>query len=151
MLFMMQRTVDSVLTREKHLCLLLVHCSICHLLKQVCHGSQMHLHHFGSTMTHRWWFPDNHLGLIENLWCGSTRLCLPYWYYSIHWRWIFSSQREWWEIERVVFIQILNLGLKKIWFDLVRSRIYLNLDVVDLVRFDVINNRTYSARVVGYI
>jgi len=55
-----------------HLCLRPVYCSSCHLLKQICHGSQFHLHHLGSIMSHRWWFPDHHLGPIEDLWCDST-------------------------------------------------------------------------------
>jgi len=52
-----------------------------HPSQLVCHGSQFHLHHLGSTMTHQCWFLDHH---IEDVWCGSTQLCLPSTYFYIH-------------------------------------------------------------------
>ena len=39
-----------------------------------CHESQFHLHYFGSVMTHQCWFAAHHLGLVEDLWCGSITL-----------------------------------------------------------------------------
>ena len=60
-------------SRMIHICRSHVIGSTYHPSQLACDRSQFHLHHHrGSVMTHQCRFPDHHLNLIEDSWCGSV-------------------------------------------------------------------------------